>query len=452
MQLTFLGGAGTVTGSKSLLEIDDKKILIDAGLFQGLKELRLKNWDTFPVNPSTINAIILTHAHLDHCGYIPVLIKNGFNGFIYCTPPTFELTKIILLDSAKIQEEESEHSNKYQYTKHKPAKPLYTVKEAENSFKHFKTLEFNIRFPLFNTVFIEFINNGHILGSASIKINVQNEIIVFSGDLGRTNPLILPKIATIPNADYVIMESTYGNKEHPEIDIKKSLLEIVLDTYKKGGNLLIPTFSVERAQELIYLFKELKKEGSLPAIPIYLDSPMGVNATQVYFNYLNYLNLKESDLADMIKTVQLIKSVEISKAVIKDKKQKIVLAGSGMVTGGRILHHLKRNIGDSRNTILLLGFQAEGTRGRSLLEGEKEIKFMGEYHQVKAEVKCINAFSGHADQSDLLDWLSNFSPKPKEIFLNHGEIHQSYALCTKIKTTFQTNCKVAKMNEVYNLY
>lgn len=452
MQLTFLGGAGTVTGSKSLLEIDDKKILIDAGLFQGLKELRLKNWDTFPVNPSTIDAIILTHAHLDHCGYIPVLIKNGFNGFIYCTPPTYELIKIILLDSAKIQEEESEHSNKYQYTKHKPAKPLYTVKEAENSFKHFKTLEFNIRFPLFNTVFFEFINNGHILGSASIKINVQNEIIVFSGDLGRSNPLILPKTATIPNADYVIMESTYGNKEHPEIDIKKSLLEIVLETYKKGGNLLIPTFSVERAQELIYLFKELKKVGSLPAIPIYLDSPMGVNATQVYFNYLNYLNLTEFDLADMIKTVQLIKSVEISKAVIKDKKQKIVLAGSGMVTGGRILHHLKRNIGDSRNTILLVGFQAEGTRGRSLLEGEKEIKFMGEYHQVKAEVKCINAFSGHADQSDLLDWLSNFSPKPKEIFLNHGEIHQSNALCTKIKTTFQTNCKVAKMNGVYKLY
>ncbi|MDO9261400.1 MAG: MBL fold metallo-hydrolase RNA specificity domain-containing protein, partial [Flavobacteriaceae bacterium] len=227
---------------------------------------------------------------------------------------------------------------------------------------------------------------------------------------------------------------------------------IILHTYQKGGNLIIPTFSVERAQELIYLFKELQKERKLPPVSIYLDSPMGVNATHVYFDYLNYLSLKEEDLIEMIKTVQLIKSVEISKAVIKDKKQKIVMAGSGMVTGGRILHHLKKNIGDSRNTILLVGFQAEGTRGRALLEGEKEIKFMGEYHPVKAEVICINAFSGHADRSDLLDWLSHFELKPKEIYLNHGETHQSNTLCTKIKTTLKTNCKVAKMNTVYKLY
>lgn len=452
MKITFLGGAETVTGSKTLVEINDKKILIDCGLFQGLKELRLKNWDDFPVNPTTIDVILLTHAHLDHCGYIPVLINKGFTGMIYCTPPTFELTKIILLDSAKIQEEECEHCNKYEYTKHKPAKPLYTVSDAEKSFKYFKTLEYKTRFPLFNDVYFEFHNNGHILGSASIKLDISHETIIFSGDLGRKKPIILRNMTYLNKADYVVMESTYGNKEHPEFNVKDQLLEIILHTYRKGGNLIIPTFSVERAQELIYLFKELKNEKSIPPIPIYLDSPMGVNATQVYFDYFNYLSLKEQDLAEMIQTVQLIRSVEISKAVIKDKKQKIVMAGSGMVTGGRVLHHLKKNIGDSRNTILLVGFQAEGTRGRSLVEGEKELKFMGEYHQVKAEVICLDAFSGHADQSDLLDWLNHFEILPKEIFLNHGELHQSNMLCTKIKTTLLTNCKVAKMNKTYDLY
>lgn len=452
MKITFLGGAETVTGSKTLVEIDDKKLLVDCGLFQGIKELRKKNWDQFPINPAEIDVILLTHAHLDHCGYIPLLVKNGFKGNIYCTPPTFELTKIILLDSAKIQEEECEHCNKYEYSKHKPAKPLYTISDVENSFNFFKTLDYKTHFSLFNNAFIEFHESGHILGSASIKINIKGETIVFSGDLGRKNPLILNKMTYFTKTDYVVMESTYGNKEHPELDIKKILFEIVLHTYNKGGNLIIPTFSVERAQELIYLFKELKKENLLPPIPIYLDSPMGVNATQVYFNYLNYLNLNKQDLNEMNEAVQLIKSIEISKAVVKDKKQKIVLAGSGMVTGGRVLHYLKRHIGDAKNTILLVGFQAEGTRGRALLEGEREIKFMGAYHQVKAEVLCINALSGHADQSDLLDWLQHFKVAPKEIYLNHGELHQSNSLCTKIKTTLQTNCKVAKMNTVYDLY
>lgn len=452
MRLTFLGGAETVTGSKILLEIDDHKLLIDCGLFQGLKELRLKNWEDFPINPASIDALLLTHAHLDHSGYIPLLVKNGFKGPIYCTQPTFELTKIILLDSAKIQEEECAHCNKYEYSKHQPAEPLYTVKDAENCFPYFKTLEYTTRFPLFKNITVEFHNSGHILGSAFIKIEINNELFIFSGDLGRKKPIILPEMTYLTKADYVIMESTYGNKEHPEVDVKAALLETVLHTYHKGGHLLIPTFSVERAQELIYLFKELQKEQLLPPVPIYLDSPMGVNATEVYFNYLNYLQLTEHDLLEMTKAVQLIRSIQMSKAVVKDKKQKIVLAGSGMVTGGRILHYLKRHLGDAKNTVLLVGYQAIGTRGRALIEHEKELKFMGEYHQVKAEIRCINAFSGHADQSDLLDWVGHFNPLPKEIFLNHGETHQSNALCTKIKTTLQTNCQVAKMNVPYQIY
>ena len=239
MKITFLGGAETVTGSKTLVEINDKKILIDCGLFQGLKELRLKNWDQFPINPASIDVVLLTHAHLDHCGYIPLLVKNGFNGTIYCTPPTFELTKIILIDSAKIQEEECEHSNKYEYSKHQPSKPLYTVSDALDSFKHFKTLEYKTRFPLFKDIYFKLHNSGHILGSATIKLDVGVETIVFSGDLGRKYPIILREMTYFTKADYVVMESTYGNKEHPEIDVKEKLLEIVLHTYQNRAFLLL---------------------------------------------------------------------------------------------------------------------------------------------------------------------------------------------------------------------
>ncbi len=451
MKLTFLGGAGTVTGSKILLEVDYKKILIDCGLFQGLKELRLKNREPLPINMDDLSVVLLTHAHLDHSGYLPVLVKNGYRGKIYCTPPTKDLTEIILLDSGKIQEEEAERANRHGYTKHEPAKPLYTVEDAKQTLNHFQTFEEDKWHNIDKEIKFKFLNSGHILGSVFIVLDIKGKIIVFSGDIGRKNPILLHQYNYIPKADYLVVESTYGNRVHKNVTIEGKLLKYIEHTYSKGGILIIPTFSVERAQEIIYLLSILKRKNQLPNIPIYLDSPMGVNATEVYFKHTDNHTLTEADIDSMMSTVHLISHVDASKAVVNDDNPKIVLAGSGMITGGRVLHYLDKYIGDKKNSVLIVGFQAEGTRGRALLSGDSEIKFFGKYHKINAEVFKINAFSGHADQSELIDWLSHFISPPKLTFINHGESHQSQALKTKIKTELGWKSTVAKMNQPYYL-
>jgi len=451
MKLTFFGGAGTVTGSKTLLEVGYKKILIDCGIFQGLKELRLKNWDTLPVDLNNLDIVLLTHAHLDHSGYLPLLVKNGYKGKIYCTPATRDLTEIILLDSGKIQEEDTERANKYLYTKHEPAKPLYGVEDAKVAISRLVTFEFNKWHTIDENIAFKFINSGHILGSAFVILKVYEKIIVFSGDIGRKNPIILHPFEYIDKADYVIIESTYGNRNHKNTSIIDALLNCINHTYSKGGILIIPTFSVERAQEIIYLLSVLKRENNLPKIPIFLDSPMGVDATEIYFSHPKNHKLTPEDVKSMSSTVQLISDVEASKAVVQDKNPKIVLAGSGMISGGRVLHYLENLIGNKKNSILIVGFQAEGTRGRALLAGDSEIKFFGKYHKINAEIFKINEFSGHADQNELLDWLQHFKTPPTLTFINHGEPHQSQALKTKIKTTLKLNCTVAKMNKEYFL-
>ncbi|AMC10492.1 hypothetical protein Lupro_04160 [Lutibacter profundi] len=450
MKLTFLGGAGTVTGSKILLEVNYKKILIDCGLFQGLKELRKKNREELPINLNELDLIFLTHAHLDHSGYLPVLIKNGYKGKIYCTNATRDLTKVILLDSGKIQEEDAKRANKYSYSKHKPAQPLYTINDAKNTISHFKTFETEKWHTIDKTIKFKFINSGHILGSTFIQLSINGKIIVFSGDIGRKKPIILNKYKYINKADYVVIESTYGNRLHENYAIKDKLLKYIKHTYLKGGTLIVPTFSVERAQEIIYLLSILKRENVLPNIPIYLDSPMGVSATEIYYKYINDHHLTVDDIKSMESTVELISDVSASKAVVNDKSPKIVLAGSGMITGGRVLHYLDKLISDKKNSILIVGFQAEGTRGRALLSGDTEVKFFGKYHKINAEVFKINAFSGHADQNELLDWLQHFKTPPILTIINHGEPHQSQALKVKIKSDLKWNCTVAKMNKVYN--
>jgi len=451
MKLTFLGGAGTVTGSKILLEINYKKILIDCGLFQGLKELRIKNWDKLPIDLNELDLVLLTHAHLDHSGYLPVLVKNGYKGDIYCTKATKDLTEIILLDSGKIQEEDAKRGNKYEYVNHKPAKPLYDIEDAKKAILHLKTFELNKWYSIDEEIQFKFLNSGHILGSAFALLKVNEKIIAFSGDIGRKEPILLPQFEYIEKADYLIVESTYGNRIHKEISIIEELSKYIKHTYSKKGVLIIPTFSVERAQEIIYLLSILKREKRLPNIPIYLDSPMGVNATEVYFKYKNIHTLSDIDIKSMLNTVQLISEVNASKAVVNDDAPKIVLAGSGMLTGGRVLHYLDKYIEDKKNSILIVGFQAEGTRGRALLSGDSEIKFFGKYHKINAEIFKINAFSGHADQSELLDWLKHFTKAPVLTFINHGEPHQSQALKVKIKTDLNWNCTVAKMNKMYYL-
>ncbi len=451
MKLTFLGGAGTVTGSKTLLEIGYKKILIDCGLFQGLKELRLKNWDTLPIDLNNLNLVILTHAHLDHSGYLPLLVKNGYKGKIYCTSATKDLTEIILLDSGKIQEEDTERANKYHYTKHDPAKPLYDVEDAKVAITRLVTFEFNKWHSIDENIQFKFVNSGHILGSAFIILKVYEKIIVFSGDIGRKNPILLHPFEYIDRADYVVIESTYGNRNHKNTSIIDALLNCIEHTYSKGGILIIPTFSVERAQEIIYLLSILKRSNRLPKIPIFLDSPMGVDATEIYFSHPKNHKLTSEDIKSMSSTVHLISDVRASKMIVSDTNPKIVLAGSGMITGGRVLHYLEAFIGQKRNTVLIVGFQAEGTRGRALLSGDSEIKFFGKYHKINAEIFKINEFSGHADQSELLDWLSHFKAPPTLTFINHGEPHQSQALKTKIRTSLNWNCTVAKMNHEYYL-
>ena len=451
MKLTFFGGAGTVTGSKILLEANYKKILIDCGLFQGLKELRKKNWDALPIDLNNLTSVILTHAHLDHSGYLPLLVKNGYKGEIYCTKPTKDLTKVILLDSGKIQEEDAKRANKYNYTKHKPAKPLYNIQDAKEAIDRLKGFDTNEWYPIDENIQFKFVNSGHILGSAFVLIKIKGKIIVFSGDIGRKHPVILNTYEYIDHADYLVVESTYGNRLHPKSDINSELLKHIKHTYSKGGTLIIPTFSVERAQEIIYILSQLKQENKLPNIPIYLDSPMGVNATNIYYSHKNHHKLSEQNIKNMQSTVQLISDVHASRTIVSDESPKIVLAGSGMLTGGRVLHYLNKMIEDKKNSILIVGFQADGTRGRALLSGDTELKFFGKYYKINAEVFKINEFSGHADQSELLDWLQHFKTPPILTFINHGEPHQSQALKTKLKTEFNWKCTVAKMNEEYYL-
>lgn len=451
MKLTFLGGAGTVTGSKTLLEVDYNSFLIDCGLFQGLKELRKKNWDALPIDLANLTCVFLTHAHLDHSGYLPVLVKNGYVGPIYCTKPTKDLTKIILLDSGKIQKEDAKRANKYNYTKHKPAKPLYNIEDAEEAIKRIKSVGFNKWHILNETIQFKFVNSGHILGSAFLLLKVNGKTIVFSGDIGRKHPIILNPYEYIEQADYLVVESTYGNRLHKNSLINSELLNCILHTYSKGGTLIIPTFSVERAQEIIYLLSVLKQEKKLPNIPIYLDSPMGVDATKIYYSHTKHHKLSENDIKNMQSTVQLISDVHASRAIVNDTSPKIVMAGSGMITGGRVLHYLDKLISNKKNSILIVGFQAEGTRGRALLLGDNELKFFGKYHKINAEIFKINEFSGHADQNELMDWLNHFNPPPKLTFINHGEPHQSQALKTKIKSQLQWKCTIAKMNNQYYL-
>ena len=374
-KLTFLGGAGTVTGSKILLEAASKKILIDCGLFQGLKELRLKNREPFPVDPASIDEVILTHAHLDHCGYLPLLVRNGFKGPIHCSKPTRNLTEIILLDSAKIQEEDAQRATSHSYTKHGKALPLYTVEDAQSCLKSFVAHELHEWVIIEPSLKFQFLNNGHILGSCFANIRFKDRKIIFSGDIGRTKPLLLYPPQKVTDANVIIMESTYGDRTHDTKNVKDELLNVILETIERKGILMIPTFAVERAQELIYLLYLLREEQKLPDIPIFLDSPMGINSTNVYREFQEWQNLSHHHLSHMYEHMTFINSVEKSRRTVFDKKPKIVLAGSGMMEGGRILHYLNNHLDNARNTLLFVGYQGEGTRGRAILEGAKEIKF-----------------------------------------------------------------------------
>ncbi len=453
LSIGFLGGAGTVTGSKTLLEFDDQKILVDCGLFQGLKVFRQLNWQPLPVLPSRINSVLITHAHLDHVGYIPLLVKNGFKGSIYATPPTCDLAKVILRDSAKLQEEEAWLANQGGYTKHQPAVPLYTLKDAEESLKNFVPVEEGRVISFTKEFSFRFLKSGHILGSAFIEINFKNRIIVFSGDLGRANPVLLAPPTKIPEADYLILESTYGDRDHSKTLTEDALAYLVNDALRKKGNLIIPTFAVERAQEIMFILNTLREKNMIPAsVPVYLDSPMGIDATEVMMNYPAWHKLSQEMISKMVHDIIKVRELSETINIIKDKRSKIIIAGSGMLSGGRALEYLKAYVEDRRTTVLFVGYQAEGTRGRAMLRGAEKIKIHGHYYFINADIKEISSFSGHADRSEIIQWLFGFTKLPQKIFLNHGELKSSDALRMQINETFSCSCEIPLLNEKKSLF
>lgn len=452
IQLTFFGGAETVTGSKTLLKVGEKNILIDCGLFQGLKELRIQNRAPFPIPPEEIDEVILTHAHLDHCGYLPLLVKNGFSGPIHCTAPTRELSQIILLDSAKIQEEDAERAKSHDYSKHKDPEPLYKIEDVVRAMDQFVVHDLHEWVLMGSEIKFQFLNNGHILGSAFVELIACNKKIIFSGDIGRSKPMLLYPPKKITNADYIVMESTYGDRRHTMENVKSEILRIIDETLNRKGILMIPTFAVERTQELIFLLHELREEQKLPHIPIYLDSPMGINSTNVYKTYKEWQNLSRYNLEHMYNGIIFINDYEHSRATVADKKPKIVLAGSGMMEGGRILHYLFNHIENSRNTLLFVGYQGDGTRGRAIIEGSQEIKIFGEYKTVNCKIESLSSLSAHADQQEILDWLKHFDEAPSSIFLNHGEPHQTDALRARIEHELKWKVILPKMHTKYNLH
>lgn len=429
--LAFLGAANTVTGSRYLIEVDDRRVLVDCGLFQGYKHLRERNWKPFPVDPSTIEAVFLTHAHLDHSGYLPRLVKDGFNGPIYCTQATRDLCKILLADSAHLQEEEAEYRNRHQYSKHQPALPLYTRQDAEKAMKQFEVVGFSsvadaragesTATVTMGDIEASFYANGHILGSAFLDVHAGGRHILFSGDVGRSNDLIMRAPELPVSCDYLVVESTYGNRLHDNRDVWDVVSEIINDTVSAGGSVLIPTFAVGRAQAMLYLITELRQQGRIPYLPVFLDSPMAISATEVMLRHHRYHRLNKASCQQLSRDVTFARTVEDSIAINRVHVPAIILSASGMATGGRVLHHLQRMLGDHRNTVMFAGYQAPGTRGARLVGGEKKIKIFNRYHEVKARVECLDFLSAHADRLELLHWLQQMPAAPKRCFVTHGD-------------------------------
>lgn len=442
MDITFLGATGTVTGSKYLLTLGKQKILVDCGLYQGLKELRLRNWQPLPFDPKTIDAVILTHAHIDHSGYLPLFVKNGFNGPIYCTYGTKDLCEILLVDSAKIQEEDAHFANKHNFSKHNPALPLYTVQDALESLKLFVPIHYNAAFQLNPDTWFEHIPAGHIIGSSFVKLIHKNVSILFTGDIGRPNDAVMQKPSIVEYTDFLITESTYGDRLHQNTQAKTILKNIINKTIERGGSVIIPAFAVGRTQTILHHLYELKNENAILSAPVYLDSPMAINATQVLCKHIEDLRLTKHDCENLSSIATYIQTVEESMELDKDKTPKIIIAASGMLTGGRILFHLKAYAANPSNTILFTGFQANGTRGADMIKGLKTIKIHGQVIPINAQIENLMGASAHADYAELLQWFKNFKSPPKKTFIIHGESPAAISLKHKIESQLGWNCTI----------
>jgi metallo-beta-lactamase family protein len=460
--IQFLGAAGTVTGSKYLLDTGETKILIDCGMFQGLKKLRLQNWDKLPVSAASIDHILITHAHIDHSGMLPVYVREGFRGSVWSTPATHELCQISLADAAHLQEEDARFANKKGFSKHAEAKPLYTVEDAQQAIRHLRSVPYEEELVLAKDAKIHFRDAGHILGSAIIEAEIQangkKSRVAFSGDLGRYNALILRDPEPINEADYLLVESTYGNRIHAAEETFDEVAEIINKTAERGGTLVVPSFAVGRTQTLLYVLRDLKERKVISDLPVYVDSPMAVEVTELFCRHTVEFDEDAKKILRatghcpiLCSNLHFVRNQEESKKINDTRFPSIILSASGMATGGRILHHLKLRLPDPRNTVLFVGFQANGTRGQLLRDGATQIKIHGEMVPVRSQIRTMESFSGHADCSEIIRWLETFKKPPKLTFIVHGEPEGSEALAAKIRSTLRWNTHIPEYLETATL-
>jgi len=456
LEVRFLGATGTVTGSKFLLTYRGNQILLDCGLFQGLQDLRLRNWAPLAVDISSLSAVVLTHAHIDHSGYLPKLVKMGFRGEVFATPGSCDLLRLVLLDSAHLQEEEARYANRRGYSKHKPALPLYAVDDANQALGLLRPINYAQEVGLAKGFSFQFFRTGHILGAAAIRIGCEiggaKKYLLDSGDLGRYGRPILRDPESIDQTDWLLVESTYGDRVHPE-NPESELAKVIRKVADQKGCLIIPSFAVGRTQEIIYAIRQLEDKGEIPSLPVHVDSPMAINATDIYCAHPEEHNLDMTLLMDekrcplCCRQLHLHRTQEESKAINNLSGPLILISASGMVTGGRVLHHLKLRLPDPKTTVLFVGFQAEGTRGRTLQDGKTEIRMLGEMVQVRAMVKTIDGFSAHADQREILRWLGSFKKAPRKTFVIHGEPSASEALATLARERLKWSTEVPRNGE-----
>jgi metallo-beta-lactamase family protein len=457
LALTFHGAAGTVTGSRHRLTAGKTEILVDCGLFQGLKALRLKNWEPFPFEPAGLDHVLLTHTHIDHAGWLPRLVRDGFDGPVHSTRGTRDLAKVLLLDSAKIQEEDAAHANRKKWSKHRPAMPLYTREDAERAHGKMIGMRYGKWFDLAADVKARFLNMGHILGSSMIEVQANGKTFVFSGDVGRYDMPLHPDPEPLPPCDVLVMESTYGDRDHDDEPLLDQLREPLRRTFEEGGTVLIPAFAVGRSQLITLMLCELMEDGSIPEVPIHIDSPMAVDATDLYRKYANEDNLDEDVVERKDRrtgriyppNVSFHRSVEESKQLNEMRGPRIVVSSSGMLAGGRVLHHLRRILPDKRNLLVLAGYQAIGTRGRALLDGKKNLKMHGKQIPVRTKFVSVHGLSAHADRNELLLWVRTAPKPPEKIFVVHGDPEATEAMAVKLGDALPSEVFVPAIDESF---
>lgn len=451
MRLTFLGAVGTVTGSKFLVATDTQRVLVDCGLFQGLKQLRRRNREPLPFDAAGLDAVVLTHAHLDHSGYLPLLVRNGFRGPIHCTPATRDLCGILLPDSGHLQEEEAEYANRQGYSKHRPALPLYTEQDARASLEYLAPVAFGTPVELGGDLSATLVPAGHILGAAMVSMQGPDATVHFSGDLGRSVDPLLPPPAIVRGSDYLLVESTYGDRTHPAADPLDQLEAVVRRTVDRGGVVLIPAFAVGRTQSLLYLLYLLKQARRIPDVPIFVDSPMAASAIRIFQRHPDYHGLSAQVCEAVCAVATATETVEESKEIGRMRYPRVIISASGMATGGRVLHHLKAIAPDPRNTVLFVGHQAVGTRGAQMVGGARQVKVHGHYIRVDAEVDVLENLSAHADAHEIIDWLHHFERPPRQTYITHGEPAAADALRLRIQETFGWEARVPEDGETVAL-